>query len=132
MLKLKVFVRLLNPWSLSLLFTVGNSLGCLRLCRRVGMPVRCERRTCVGRLTPLRDGDCGLLSCTPAGAIGHPTGMARETSIRAEESSELNGRSTESRGTKKGRIMQSQSSLRQSLRPFYDDRMSSQPSSTIS
>ncbi|MBO2998016.1 hypothetical protein J5H41_22510, partial [Aeromonas dhakensis] len=38
----------------------------------------------------------------PAGAIGHPTGMARETSIRAEESSELNGRPTESRGTKKG------------------------------
>lgn len=32
-----------------------------------GMPVRCERRTCVGRLTPLRDGDCGLLSCTGAG-----------------------------------------------------------------
>ncbi|MBD1106464.1 hypothetical protein HXV84_07180 [Pseudomonas amygdali pv. morsprunorum] len=67
MLKLKVFVRLLNPWSLSLLFTVKNSLygcGASRVIKHARQLSPAHLRRTVN--TPLRVGDFGCLFGPPA------------------------------------------------------------------
>jgi hypothetical protein len=51
----------LNPWSLSLLFTVIKLSMSMRLGRVIQHARQVRGRTCVGRLTPLRDGDFGYL-----------------------------------------------------------------------
>ena len=75
MLKLKVFVRLLNPWSLSLLFTVIKLSMSMRLGRVIQHARQVRGRTCVGRLTPLRDGDFGYL-------FGHAAGNSPATALK--------------------------------------------------
>lgn len=80
----------------------------MRLSRVIQHARQVRGRTCVGRLTPLRDGDFGYLFGHEAGNIPLPLPL------------------------KKWRIMQTSAPDRQSLHCIYVNWMSAQPNSTIS